>query len=642
MHKNLTRKIIEEHLVAGSLTPGEEIQIKIDQTLTQDATGTMAYLQWEALDLPRVKTELSVSYVDHNTLQMGFKNPDDHRYLRTVAARYGIVFSPPGTGICHQLHLENFAVPGKTLIGSDSHTPTAGGVGSLAMGAGGLSVALAMAGEPYSLYMPRVVKVYLEGKLTGHAGAKDIILHILQRLSVKGGTGRVLEYTGPGVADLSVPERATITNMGAELGATTSIFPADETARRFLRSMQREGDFSELGPDPEASYDQELFVDLSSIEPMAARPHMPDLGTTVRELEGRKVDQVAIGSCTNSSYADLKITAKILAGRKVSEDTELLISPGSKQVLKMLAAEGLLEPLLDSGARILECACGPCIGMGGSPVSGGVSARTFNRNFEGRSGTQDAGVYLVSPVTAAHTALEGAFTSPEKWGEPQPRPSLPDNVPSIRDQFIFPEDADSREIYRGPNIVPLPQFEPLPQNLDLPVLIKCGDNISTDHILPGGAQVTALRSNIPAISEYIFSRLDEDFVPRAMQAGQGLILGGENYGQGSSREHAALAPRYLGVRVVLVKSFARIHRANLINFGILPLILTNPQDYDRLEQDQAIRVNTTDLVPGGECFLEAGAGDKIKAVNDLTPAELEIIKYGGLLNLVRERKKGKA
>ncbi|WP_291321507.1 aconitate hydratase [Desulfonatronospira sp.] len=639
MRMNLTRKIIEEHLVSGSMKPGEEIQIRIDQTLTQDATGTMACLQWEAMDLPRVKTELSVSYVDHNTLQMGFRNADDHRYLRTVAARYGMVFSPPGTGICHQLHLENFAAPGKTLIGSDSHTPTAGGLGSLAMGAGGLSVALSMAGEPYSLYMPEVIKVYLDGSLAGHAGAKDIILHILMKLSVKGGTGKVLEYTGPGVADLSVPERATIANMGAELGATTSLFPADEITRNFLSSMQRISDFRELGPDQDAVYDEELYVDLSMIEPMAARPHMPDLGVPVRDLAGTGVDQVAIGSCTNSSYADLKITARILEGRKISRNTDLLISPGSKQVLKMLAEEGMLTSLLDSGARILECACGPCIGMGGSPVSGGVSARTFNRNFEGRSGTQDAGVYLVSPVTAAHIALEGAFSSPEKWGEPMPRPELPPRVPSIREQFIFPEDVDAREIYRGPNIVPLPDFEPLPDKLELPVVIKCGDNISTDHILPGGAQVTAFRSNIPAISRYIFSRLDPEFVSRAQQAGQGLILGGDNYGQGSSREHAALAPRYLGIRVVLVKSFARIHRANLVNFGILPLVLSDIRDYHRLEQGMFIRFNSADLIPGAESALEVKGLGEISVRNDLTRADLEIIKYGGLLNLVREKKK---
>ena len=639
MSRNLTRKIIEEHLVSGKMIPGEEIGIRIDQTLTQDATGTMACLQWEALGLPRVRTELSVSYVDHNTLQMGFRNPDDHRYLRSVAAKYGMIFSPAGTGICHQLHLENFAAPGKTLIGSDSHTPTAGGMGSLAIGAGGLSVALAMAGEPYTLNMPRVVRVHLEGRLTGHAGAKDIILHILERLSVKGGTGKILEYTGPGAADLSVPERATITNMGAELGATTSLFPADATTREFLRLMNREKDFQELHPDPGAEYDEELFVDLSAIVPMAARPHMPDLGIRIEELDGLQVDQVAIGSCTNSSYADLKSTALVLKGRRIAPDIELLISPGSKQVFKMLAREGLLEDLMDSGARILECACGPCIGMGGSPVSRGVSVRTFNRNFEGRSGTQDALVYLVSPVTAAHTALNGCFRSPKFWGEPLPRFELPENVPDIRDLFVFPPEEPPQDIYRGPNIVPLPRFDPLPAKLRLPVLIKCSDNISTDHILPGGAQVTALRSNIPAISEFIFSRLDPDFVSRAQKAGQGMILAGENYGQGSSREHAALAPRYLGIRTVLAKSFARIHRANLINFGILPLILDDPLDFARLTQDQVLELDAGSLNPGQAAHLISEKDEPVKVQNDLTRAELEIIIHGGLLNLVRNKKK---
>ncbi|WP_028575687.1 aconitate hydratase [Desulfonatronovibrio hydrogenovorans] len=637
MSLNLTQKIIKKHLIHGTMEPGREIGLGIDQTLTQDATGTMAYLQWEAIGLPRVKTELSVSYVDHNTLQMGFKNPDDHKYLRSVAAKYGIVFSPAGTGICHQLHLENFAVPGKTLIGSDSHTPTAGGLGSLAMGAGGLSVALAMAGEPYVLNMPRVVGVRLEGALTGHAGAKDVILYILKKLSVKGGTGRVMEYYGPGIRDLSVPERATITNMGAELGATTSIFPADEITEKFLRIMGREQDFAELGPDPGAHYDEQLVIDLSSIEPMAARPHMPDLGVRVAELDGLKVDQVAIGSCTNSSYSDLKISAQILKGRKISPDTDLLISPGSKQVLKMLTTESLLGDILDSGGRLLECACGPCIGMGGSPVSKGVSARTFNRNFEGRSGTQDAGVYLVSPVTAAHCAINGRFTDPAGWGDPLPRPGFPDKVPSIRDLFVFPDDTRRVDIYRGPNIVPLPQFDPLPEKLDLPIVMKCGDNISTDHILPGGAEITALRSNIPAISEYIFSRIDQEFLARIKKTSQGIVLGGENYGQGSSREHAALAPRYLGIRIVLVKSFARIHRANLVNFGILPLTLARASDYDILEQDQFLSLDTTSLKPGQNSFIHTRSGQAIEVGNDLTEAELAIINAGGLLNHVKNK-----
>ncbi|WP_045217037.1 aconitate hydratase [Desulfonatronovibrio magnus] len=637
MSLNLTQKIIKEHLIYGDLTPGGEIGLRIDQTLTQDATGTMAYLQWEAMGLPRVKTDLSVSYVDHNTLQMGFKNPDDHKYLRSVAARYGIVFSPAGTGICHQLHLENFAVPGATLIGSDSHTPTAGGVGSLAMGAGGLSVALAMAGEPYVINMPRVVRVYLEGSLKGHAGAKDIILFILSQLTVKGGTGKVMEYCGPGIEDLSIPERATITNMGAELGATTSIFPADELTRQFFKTMDRESDFRALNADPGADYDEEIKIDLSKIQPMAARPHMPDLSVNISEIAGLKVDQVAIGSCTNSSYSDLKISALILKNKKVHSDTDLMISPGSKQVLKMLSRESLLSDMLDSGARLLECSCGPCIGMGGSPISNGVSARTFNRNFEGRSGTQDAQVYLVSPVTAAHCAVDGCFTSPDTWGDPLPRPQLPDKVPSIRDLFVFPGDGTDVEIYRGPNIVPLPEFDPLPQRLELPVAIKCGDNISTDHILPGGAEVTALRSNIPAISEYIFSRVDPDFTRRIKNAGQGIILGGDNYGQGSSREHAALGPRFLGVRIVLVKSFARIHRANLVNFGILPLTLAKPQDYDLIEKDEIISLDTETLVPGQQTTISTSSGNTIEVKNDLTAGELDIIRAGGLLNFVKNK-----
>jgi aconitate hydratase len=634
---NITQKIIKHHLAYGSINPGEEIGLKIDQTLTQDATGTMACLQWEAMGLSRVKTELSVSYVDHNTLQMGFRNPDDHKYLRSVAARYGMVFSPAGTGICHQLHLENFAVPGKTLIGSDSHTPTAGGLGCLAIGAGGLSVALAMAGEPYVLSMPRVVRVFLEGKLSGHAGAKDVILFLLQKLSVKGGTGRVMEYTGPGLRDLSVPERATIANMGAELGATTSIFPSDDITRDFLRIMDREQDFVETGPDQGASYDEEIFIDLDEIVPMAARPHMPDLAVRVSELDGLKVDQVVIGSCTNSSYSDMKISALILKGNKIHPDTDLLISPGSKQVLKMITRESLLGDILDSGARLLECACGPCIGMGGSPISGGVSARTFNRNFEGRSGTQDAGVFLVSPVTASHCALSGGFTDPETWGEPLARPQLPENAPSIRNLFIFPGQDQDVKIFRGPNIVPLPRFEPMPEKLVLPVVIKCGDNISTDHILPGGAEITALRSNIPALSEYIFSRVDQDFIPRIKKAGQGIILGGDNYGQGSSREHAALAPRYLGVRIVLVKSFARIHRSNLVNFGILPLILARPSDYDILEPHQALSLDISSVIPGKNSYLQSDSGQEIEVINDLTANELAIIKAGGLLNYVRNK-----
>ncbi|MDK2922222.1 MAG: aconitate hydratase [Desulfonauticus sp.] len=638
MGLSIAQKIIKQHLVKGDLIPGEEIEIKIDQTLTQDATGTMAYLQFEAIGLKKVQTELSVSYVDHNTLQMGFRNPDDHQYLRTVAAKYGLVFSPPGTGICHQLHLENFACPGKTLIGSDSHTPTAGGIGSLAMGAGGLSVALAMAGEPYTLTMPKIVKIYLKNQLQGFASAKDIILYLLQKFSVKGGVGKIFEYTGPGVKTLSVPERATITNMGAELGLTTSIFPSDENTLAFLKAMGREKDFIPLEADPDASYDQEVEIDLAQIEPLIATPHMPDKVKAVSELAGTKVNQVAIGSCTNSSYLDLKSVALILKGKKIHLEVDVLISPGSKQVLKMLMDEDLLWPLLDAGVRLLECTCGPCIGMGGSPTSGGISVRTFNRNFEGRSGTQDARVYLASPITAAFAALKGELTDPATWEPPLPALKLPEKFPSIRHLFIFPPEDNSRvEILRGPNIVPLPQFDPLPEEISLPVLIKVGDNITTDHILPGGAEVTALRSNIPAISEYIFSRVDKEFVKRAKKHNQGIIVGGENYGQGSSREHAALGPRYLGVRVVLAKSFARIHRANLINFGILPLIFKNKQDYELLKEEELLHFDFKDLNPGGSLKIK-GKEHLVEVENDLTAKELEIIRAGGLLNLVKNKR----
>jgi len=637
MSLNVTQKIIKAHLVSGDMsTPGAEIALRIDQTLTQDATGTMAYLQFEAIGLPRVRTDLSVSYVDHNTLQMGFRNPDDHAYLRTVAAKFGITFSPPGTGICHQLHLENFAKPGVTLIGSDSHTPTAGGVGAMAMGAGGLSVALAMAGEPYVIAMPKVVKVNLTGKLTGWATAKDVILHLLGLLTVKGGVGKVMEYAGPGVATLSVPERAVITNMGAELGATTSIFPSDAATKAFLTAMGRPGDFVELVADADAAYDEVVDIDLSALEPLAAAPHMPDRMKRIADLDGLKVDQVCIGSCTNSSYADLKAVAAILAGKRIDPTTDLLIAPGSKQVLKMLAAEGLIDPLLDAGARVLECACGPCIGMGGSPVSAGVSARTFNRNFEGRSGTQDGQVYLVSPQTAAVTALHGAFTDPATWGEAPAKAELPDNAPNIRSLFLVPPaDGAAVEIRRGPNIAPLPPFTELPAAIEAPVALKVGDDITTDHILPAGAQITALRSNIPAISEYIFSRVDADFVARIKKLGKGIILGGENYGQGSSREHAALGPRYLGVVAVVAKSLARIHRANLVNFGILPLLLVDKADYDRIPAGASLALDTTALEPGKPVAMTVDGGATVLVTNDLTAKELEIIRAGGLLNQVR-------
>ena len=637
MGKSITRKIIEKHLVSGEMKPGAEVGLRIDQTLTQDATGTMAWLQYEAIGIGEVRTDLSVSYVDHNTLQMGFRNPDDHRYLRTVAAKSGAVFSPAGTGICHQLHLENFAKPGATLIGSDSHTPTAGGIGAMAMGAGGLSVALAMAGEPYFIPMPKVVKVHLTGELTGWAQGKDVILELLRLLTVKGGVGKVFEYGGPGVASLSVPDRATITNMGAELGATTSIFPADEKTRDFLTKMGRTEDFTELVADEDAEYDEIIEIDLSALEPLVAQPHMPDQVCKVKDLAGKKIDQCAIGSCTNSSYSDLKNTAQILSGKKTPPETDLLISPGSKQVMKMLAREGLIEPLLDAGARVLECTCGPCIGMGGSPTSGGVSVRTFNRNFEGRSGTQDGQIFLTSAQTAARLALEGEFSDPATWGPAPERVSLPDDVPSIRDLFIFPpDDKASVEILRGPNIVALEDFDELPGTVEAKVLLKVEDNITTDHILPAGAEITALRSNIPAISQYIFSRVDADFVARMKEHGKGVILGGENYGQGSSREHAALGPRHLGVKAVIVKSLARIHRANLVNFGILPLLLVNPADYDKLDQGADLTIPAGDITPGGTVEISTASGETIPVTNDLTKKELEIIQAGGLLNAVRK------
>ena len=642
---NLTQKIIGSHLVSGTMTPGSEIGLRIDQTLTQDATGTMAWLQFEALGIPRVKTDISLSYVDHNTLQMNFRNPDDHRFLRTVAAKFGGVYSGPGTGICHQLHLENFAKPGATLVGSDSHTPTAGGICSLAMGAGGLSVALAMAGEPYYIPMPKVVRVFLTGALTGWASAKDVILELLRRRTVKGGVGRVFEYAGPGVATLSVPERATIANMGAELGATGTLFPSDGVTRAFLKAMGREADWRELGPDADAAYDEEEAIDLSALVLLAAQPHMPDRVVSVAELDGLPVEQVCIGSCTNSSYADLKLVAQILDGHRINPGTDAMISPGSKQVLTMLAQEGLLEPLIGSGARLLECSCGPCIGSGGAPVTSGVSARTFNRNFEGRSGTKDAKVYLVSPLTAAQAALNGKFTDPATWGTPPAKPELPADPPSIRHLFVFPpENGDGVEVLRGPNIVALEKFPRLDASgdvLEANVVIRLGDNITTDHIMPAGAEILALRSNIPAISEHVFVRVDPDFVKRARAVseagGNGVIVAGENYGQGSSREHAALAPRHLGIRAVIALSMARIHRANLVNFGILPLVFVNREDYAKVAQGADIRIPLTEITPGGVTNIEIAGVGVLPVRNDLSAAELDIIRSGGLLNAVKEK-----
>lgn len=633
---NITQKILNAHLQSGKLIANSEISIKIDQTLTQDATGTMAWLQFENIGIDEVKTELSISYVDHNTLQMGFRNADDHLFLQTIAAKYGAIFSSASMGICHQLHLENFAKPGKTLLGSDSHTPTAGGMGCLAIGAGGLSVALAMAGQAYTLSCPEVIQVWLENKLTGWASAKDIILHVLSLKSVKGGVGKVFEYAGPGVATLSVPERATITNMGAELGATSSIFPSDARTQEFLTAQGRGDDFIHLIADPNAAYDEKILIDLSTIVPLAAKPHMPDNVIKVSELIGLKVNQVAIGSCTNSSYADLHLVNDILKHKKINPKTDTLISPGSKQVLSMLSNEGILSTILLSGARLLECSCGPCIGMGGAPISTGISVRTFNRNFEGRSGTKDAKAYLVSPATAANVAINGEFTDPSTWGNPPTKTVLPKNVPSIRHLFVSPPtDRKSIIVKRGPNIIPLEKFAALPPTLNAHVVIKLEDNITTDHIMPASAEIIALRSNIPAISAYVFNSVDKDFVEHTKKYENSVIVAGENYGQGSSREHAALAPRHLGIRIVLALSLARIHRDNLINFGILPLTFVNKSDYDSILKNAEISIEAASLIAGQEYFIHVKDLGKIQVQHNLSPKQCEIIKCGGLLNYVQ-------
>lgn len=638
MGKNIVSKILGKHLVAGELKKGSEIAIKIDQTLTQDATGTMAYLQFEAIGIPRVKTELSVSYVDHNTLQTGFENADDHRFLRTFASKYGIYFSAPGNGICHQVHLERFGIPGKTLLGSDSHTPTAGGIGMLAIGVGGLDVAVAMAGYPFYMNMPEVIRVVLKGRLNPYVSAKDVILELLRRLTVKGGVGKIFEYAGEGVKTLSVPERATITNMGAELGATTSIFPSDEITYAFLKAEKREKDFVELYADPDAEYDGEIEINLSELEPLIACPHSPDNVVPVKNIEGTPVDQVCIGSCTNSSYKDLATIAEILKGKKIPPTVSLVISPGSKQVMETIEKMGYLKHIIASGARILENACGPCIGMGQAPATGSVSLRTYNRNFEGRSGTKDAKVYLCSPETAVVSALYGKITDPRKYSD-----KIIINYPEvfeINDNLIFPpsDNPESVEVLRGPNIKPLPIAKPLTDILKGSVLIKVGDNITTDHIMPAGAKILPLRSNIPAISKYVFYNIDETFHDRALSKGGGFIVGGENYGQGSSREHAALAPMYLGIKAVIAISFARIHRSNLINFGILPLVFENKEDYLKIEKDDELVLenyienlfkNKTIIVKN----LTKNCSFGVKG--NLTPRQASIILKGGLLNFVK-------
>ena len=633
MGLNLTQKILKSHLVEGELTPDAKIAIRIDQTLTQDATGTMAYLQFEAMELPRVKTKLSVSYVDHNTLQTDFKNADDHLYLQSVAARYGIHFSRPGNGICHQVHLERFGVPGQTLLGSDSHTPTQGGLGMLAIGAGGLDVAMAMGGQPFELACPKVTSIRLEGKLQPFVSAKDVILEVLRVLTVKGGVGKIMEYTGPGVKSLSVPDRSTITNMGAELGATTSVFPSDARTLEFLKAQKRPKVWKELSADKDATYEEEIVINLDKLEPMVAQPHSPDNVTEVKKLKGVKVTQVAIGSCTNSSYRDLMAVANMLKGKTVHPGLSLLISPGSKQVFKMISDNGALATLIEAGARVLESACGPCIGMGAAPNSAGVSVRTFNRNFKGRSGTDDAGVYLVSPETAAACALKGEIADPRKSGVKWKSFSIPKSY-EVNDNMIVTPPASAKaakvEIIRGPNIAPLPRFDKLPGRLGGRVLLKTGDNITTDDIMPAGAKVLPLRSNIPAISEYVFEKVDKTFPKRAKEAGGGFVIGGQNYGQGSSREHAAIAPKYLGVKAVIVKSFARIHMANLINFGILPLQFVNESDYDKIEQGDDLDIDVTNL-SGNLTLVNKTKGVEIPVKTGMGGRDLEVMKAGGLL-----------
>ena len=645
MGLTLAQKLIKSHLVEGEMIPGQEIGLKIDQTLTQDATGTMAYLEFEAMGVDRVKTERSVAYIDHNTLQTGFENADDHRYIQTVTKKHGIYFSRPGNGICHQVHLERFGIPGKTLIGSDSHTPTGGGIGMLAMGAGGMDVAVAMGGGTYYIPMPTMTRINLTGYLKPWVSAKDVILEVLRRMTVKGGVGKIIEYGGEGVKTLSVPERATITNMGAELGATTSIFPSDEITLAFLKAQDRADDWTEILPDPDAQYDEVIDIDLCALEPMAACPHMPDKVKTTEEIGKIKVDQVAIGSCTNSSFVDMMKVAKILKGKTVCPTVSLCIAPGSKQVLNMLAMNGALGDMIGAGARILESACGPCIGMGQSPNSGGISLRTFNRNFEGRSGTKDAGIYLVSPEVAAASALTGYLTDPRDLGE-APTVEMPEHF-AINDNMIEPpadpEEAASVEVLRGPNIKPFPKTEPLPESITAKAVLKVGDNITTDHIMPAGAKILPYRSNIPHLSQFCFGVCDESFPERIKAEGKGIIIGGANYGQGSSREHAALVPLYLGVKAVITKSFARIHVANLVNAGILPFTFANEADYDRIDQmDQleladirtAMENNTPvvlkNLTKNEEYPLDA---------SHLSARQRAMLLCGGLLDYTRESNK---
>ncbi len=645
MGLTLAQKLIKSHLVEGEMKVGTEIGLRIDQTLTQDATGTMAYLEFEAMGVDRVKTERSVAYIDHNTLQTGFENADDHRFIQTVTKKHGIYFSRPGNGICHQVHLERFGIPGKTLIGSDSHTPTGGGIGMLAMGAGGLDVAVAMGGGTYYIPMPKMTRINLTGYLKPWVSAKDVILEVLRIMSVKGGVGKIIEYGGEGVKTLSVPERATITNMGAELGATTSIFPSDEITLAFLKAQGREDDWTEILPDEDAEYDEIINIDLCSLTPMAACPHMPDQVKTTDEIGKIKVDQVAIGSCTNSSYVDMMKVASILKGKTVAPSVSLCIAPGSKQVLNMLALNGALSDMINAGARILESACGPCIGMGQSPNSAGVSLRTFNRNFEGRSGTKDGKIYLVSPEVAAASALTGYLTDPRELGE-APSITMPEKF-IVNDNMIeppaSPEEADSVEILRGPNIKPFPKTEPLPAELSAKAVLKVGDNITTDHIMPAGAKILPYRSNIPHLSQYCFAVCDETFPERIQAEGKGFIIGGANYGQGSSREHAALVPLYLGVKAVITKSFARIHVANLVNAGILPFTFMNEEDYDKIDQmDELELVHIRDCIENGKQVVlknRTKGEEYLLDSSHLSDRQRAMLLCGGLLDYTREMNK---
>lgn len=639
MGYSVAAKILADHLVEGEMIPGTEIGIRIDSTLTQDATGTMAYLQFEALDTPRVRTKRSVSYIDHNTLQTGFENADDHAYLQSVASKYGIYFSRPGNGICHQVQLERFDVPGQTLLGSDSHTPTAGGLGTMGIGAGGLDVAAAMAGQPFYLPMPKICLVKLTGKLQPWVSAKDVILEVLRIMSVKGGVGKIIEYGGEGIKSLSATDRATITNMGAELGATCSIFPSDEITREFLVAQGREQDWKEILPDPDAVYDETIEIDLSKLEPMIAQPHSPDNVVRVSKVEGTKVDQVAIGSCTNSSLRDLMVVAAALKGKTVHPSVSLVISPGSRQVFEMISRNGALSDLIASGGRIIESACGPCIGMGQSPRTNAVSIRTFNRNFEGRSGTKSAQVYLAGPEVAVAAAITGVITDPRRLGV-APVVDLPQKYLTDDRMVIPPSDnPDEVDVVRGPNIKPLPRNTPLPSTIAGKILLKVGDNITTDDIMPAGSKVLPLRSNIPAISAYVFETKDPEFPRRARELGGGIVLGGENYGQGSSREHAALAPMYLGVKAVIAKSFARIHRQNLINFGILPLRLADPDDYQSISQldDVEIADVASILAAGGSSLtlIDRTASKSFALTADLSDRERQIVLAGGRLNFIK-------